>query len=390
MDEYVISNISAILKKVIAPRVQELLPNETPILQKVEVNSGVEPLGNNEFYVSLRTGRHSGVATLPEGAKLNSGKATWSQARVQAKYTFGAFKVSDQAIEASKHSKGAIISLLEENERALREDLGRHMNRQFVGAGDETVAYANGAGSPSTTLIVDHNPAGSVTEDREGTKYLAAGMYIKIGSSDIVQIVSVDSETQVTIGSATWSDNDPVKIASSDLTNVSDEMDGFMAAVDSTGTFQNIARSGNPWWQVARETTNEVLTVERVVKEVLKASQFGKINVGFTNISLFDKFAGLLTALKKTADLKEVLSGGWTGIDIMPGTGLMIDFDIPGGVIQLWDLSSFTIGRLTDLSWLDQGNGNVLRINDYAEWQGVLRHYGNLACKNVRANRLLK
>lgn len=386
---YTITDISNILKKVIAPRVQELLPSETIALNKIQVNSGVTPFGNNEFYVSLRTGRHSGVATLPEGAKLASGKAKWSQARVQAKYTFGTFNLSDQSIAASRSNKGAIVSLLSENERALREDLSRHLNRQMLGAGNKVVATANGAGTASTTLVVDHAPGTGVTEDRAGTKYLAEGMYISIGGGTAVQIASVDSDTQVTLAAAdTWLDNETVVIASPDGT-ASDEMDGFQAAITNTGTFQNIARSGNPWWQSAPEATNEVLTVESVVKQVLKAQEFGKVDVGLTNLSLFNKFGELLTSMKRTSTPKEVLSGGWLGLEILPGVGLVLEFDVPGGEIQLWDFDSFTIGRLEELNWLDVGGGNVLRINDYAEWQGSLKHYGNLACKNVRANRRL-
>ena len=134
------------------------------------------------------------------------------------------------------------------------------------------------------------------------------------------------------------------------------------------------------------ESSNEVLTEDHLVKQILRTSEFGKIDVGFTNLSLFNKFGQLLISLKKTADLKEVLSGGWMGLDILPGVGLMLDFDVPGGEIQLWDFDAVTIGRLADLQWLDTGAGNVLRLTDNAEWQGSLKHYGNYAWKNLRSS----
>lgn len=383
-----ISDISDLLKKVIAPRVEELLPSETVILNKVQVNSGVTDMGNNQFYVSLRVGRHSGIATIAEKVQLPSGQAKWDQARVDAKYTFGVFTVTDQAIEASKSNKGALISVLQENERALRQDIARHMNRQAIGSGSGTVAVANGAqgGGGGTTLTVDHNPSGSVTEDRAGTKYLAEGMYIKIGSGNAVQIDSVDSDTVVTLAVArTWSDNDAIVIASPDGT-ASDEMTGFQAAIAASGTFQTLDHAAYPWWQGVVESTNSVLDETTVVKSVLRASEFGKVSVGITNLSLFNKWGSLLVSLKKTADLKEVLSGGWMGLEILPGVGLLLEFDVPGGEIQLWDFDAVTIGRLTDLQWLDVGGGNVIRLNSNAEWEGALKHYGNLAWKNVRSS----
>ena len=325
-------------------------------------------MGNNQFYVSLRTGRHSGIATIAEGVQLPKGKATWDQTRIDSKYTFGAFNLSDQSIEASKSNKGALVTLLMENERALRVDLARHLNRGAIGAGDGVVAVASTTAN-STTLLVDHNPSGSVTEDRDGTKYLAAGMWIKIASLSAVQIASVDSATQVTLeASRSWNDNDSIVIASPDGT-ASDEVAGFQKAIATSGTFQNLARSTRPWWQGNVETGNIVLRETDLVKPILQASEFGKVDVGFTNYSLFNKFGQLLISLKKTADLKEVLSGGWMGLDILPGVGLMIDFDIPAGEIQLWDFDAVTIGRLAGLQWLDTGGGNVLRLADNAEWQ---------------------
>jgi hypothetical protein len=383
---YEISDISNLLKKVIAPRVEELLPSETVLLNKVKVNSGVTNMGNNQFFVSLRTGRHSGIASIPEGAQLTKGKATWDQARIDAKYTFGTFNLSDQSIEASKSNKGALVSILQENERALRQDLARHLNRGAIGNGDGVVATANG-GATGTTLTVDHAPGTGVTEDRDGTKYLAAGQYIKIGANTANLIVSVDSATQVTLTtSQTWSDNDAVVLASPD-DNASEEVSGFQQAIAASGTFQNIARAGKPWWQGSVESSNSVLTEAHLVKPILEASEFGKVDVGFTNLSLFNKFGELLVTLKRTADLKEVLSGGWMGLQVLPGVGLMLEFDVPGGEVQLWDFDAVTIGRLADLSWLDVGGGNVLRINDYAEWQGSLKHYGNFAWKNVRSSK---
>ena len=382
---YEISDISNLLKKVIAPRVEELLPDETVLLNKIKVNSGVTNMGNNQFFVSLRTGRHSGIATIPEGAQLTKGKATWDQARIDAKYTFGTFNLSDQTIEASKSNKGALVSILVENERALRQDLARHLNRGAIGNGDGVVATANG-GDTNTVLVVDHAPGTNVTEDRAATKYLAAGQYVKVGSNDANLIVSVDSATQVTLtDSITWSDNDAVVIASPD-NNASEEVSGFQQAIAASGTFQNIARSGKPWWQGSVDTDNTVLTEDDLVKPILAASEFGKVDVGITNLSLFNKFGQLLIGLKRTADLKEVLSGGWQGLQILPGVGLMLEFDVPGGEVQLWDFDAVTIGRLAELQWLDVGGGNVLRINDFAEWQGSLKHYGNFAWKNLRSS----
>jgi hypothetical protein len=104
------------------------------------------------------------------------------------------------------------------------------------------------------------------------------------------------------------------------------------------------------------------------------------------NQTLYRKYGVLLTALKKTADLKEVLSGGWKGLDFMGGdASVMLDYDCPDGHVYDIDPKAFTIAQLAPINWLDRGDG-ILRRVDYATWQGVLKWYGNFCVKNVRAN----
>jgi hypothetical protein len=166
---------------------------------------------------------------------------------------------------------------------------------------------------------------------------------------------------------------------------VAQEPMGADGLIVSTGSVQNI--TVNNWWKAAQvEATSEALSEAKMIAAYLKAKEYGDPRFAFLNQSLWKKYGTLLTSLKKTADLKEVLSGGWKGLDFMGGNAsVMLDYDCPDGKVFFIDPDSMTIAQLTPISFIDRGEG-VLRRVDYAAWQGVLRWYGNLCIKNMAAN----
>ena len=378
-----LTNISNILKKVIAPAIQQVLPKETIWYDMLKTNSGVTPLANNNFYLSIRSGRHSGIAAIGEGATLPIGKPAYSQATISAKWMFGTFEITDQVIEAASSSAGSLVNYMMEQTGALKQDFARELNRMFWGAGDEKVALvaAGDAGSGTTLTLA---PVLSINTDIPATKYLAAGMKIDV-NGDTATIASVDSDTQVTLAATiTRSAGEAVKKTDGDGT-VADEPMGADGLIVSSGTVQNIAV--NNWWKAAQvESTSEALSEAKMVAAYMKAKEYGDPRMVFMNQTLYKKYGTLLTSLKQTANLKEVLSGGWKGLDFMGGNAsVVLDYDVPDGKVFFIDPDSMTIAQLTPISFIDRGEG-VLRRVDYASWQGVLRWYGNLCMKNMAAN----
>ena len=383
-----LSNIANVLKKVIAPAIQEVLPQETIWFDMLKTNAGVTPMANNTFYISIRSGRHSGIASVAEGATLPSGKPQWSQANVTAKYVFGTFDITDQVIESAKSSVGSLVNYLMENTKSLKVDFARELNRIFWGAGDETIAkVASGDATTGTTLTLA--PVLAVNTDIPATKYLAAGMNLDINGDNCV-ISTVDSDTQVTlVAGITRVAGENVKKADGDNAVVDEPM-GISGLLVNSGTIQGIDTAASPWFTPAQiETTSEALSEAKMIAAYVKAKEHGDPKFVFMNASLWKKYGTLLTSMKKTSDLKEVLSGGWKGLDFMGGNAsVVLDYDCPDGKVFFIDPDSLTLAQLTPISFIDRGDGLLRRVN-YAAWQGVLRWYGNLCIKNPKANAVL-
>ena len=383
-----LTNIANVLKKVIAPAIQEILPQETIWFDMIKTNSGVTPMANNTFYVSIRSGRHSGIASVAEGATLPSGKPKFSQSNVSAKYVFGTFDITDQVIESAKSSVGSLVNYLMENTKALKIDFARELNRIFWGAGDEIIAKvaATDAGAGTTLTLA---PVLAVNSDIAATKYLAAGMAIDV-NGDTDTIVSVDSNTVVTLTTGfTRVAGENVKKIDGDGAVVDEPM-GISGLLATTCTIQGIDVAANPWFQAGQiETTSEALSEAKMIAAYVKAKEYGDPKFVLLNATLWKKYGTLLTSMKQTANLKEVLSGGWKGLDFMGGNAsVVLDYDCPDGKVFFIDPESLTLAQLTPISFIDRGDGLLRRVN-YAAWQGVLRWYGNLCVKNMKANALL-
>ena len=380
-----ISDIGAVLKKVIAPTIEPQLRKESVLFDKIKRNVGTV-IANNEIYISGRTGRHSGIYTVAEGSEPRSGQAKYTQMKAAMKYAFGTLELTDQAISAAqKGDIKAIASILTTEIEALKDDIRMDLNRQFHGAATGQLCLASASGSSATTLLVDTCPAAGL----DGTEYLAAGMYITIGTGSAVAITSVDSATQVTLAAArTWANNDIVKKEGAD------EMMGLAGLIDdgdNVATIQNIARSSNPWAKSHVEDSTAVLTEAQMINLYLKTLRHGGGKVWLMGETLFSKYGQLLTSMKKTADLKEVLDGGWLGLSFMGGkVGVMLDPDTWDGYAQLVNFDKLTLAQMSNpFEWLEaDAHGGILKRSgsNRTVWEGTLKYYANLCAREFRSH----
>lgn len=441
-----ISDLSNILQKIIDPTIKELLPTKVIFFNALRTNSGVTPMANNTFYVTLRSQRHSGVTSPVEGATLVSGKPSYDQATVASKWSFGAFTITDQALEAAKGDPGSLANYLIEQTDRLRIDFAREMNREFYyGLGDRTATGASsifnanvlaqfsitasgvfttvgnstgsGAGGASGTLL---NWGGLSSTGAETvispTKWLmpygpiqfiasgnfSAGTFSAAGATGTVSTGAITNNSFVLSGTG-------VSLSASGVYyitridgdgNLVNEPSGLRFLIDDGTTAdvttypvvdnasaEGIARTQTYWQSkvatAASATLNSVLTTT-----YLKAKEFGDPKFIMMNQLLYSAYGNSLLGLKRTYDLTEDLLVGWEGVQFAAGAGnvgVLLDYECPDETIFGIDPDAMTLAEMTPISWLDYGQNNLLRYLNNASWQGVLKWYGNLAIKDPRS-----
>jgi hypothetical protein len=387
-----LSAVTNYLKQKLAPNIQDQYAKTTPFLANVKKNIGVE-IANNQFIITVIQSIHSGVAAIGRGETLPTGYAATNRVTIAPKFLFVGFSVEDQDLQMARSNDLALANLMTINEDQMRTAYAKQLNRMFLD-GRGVIATANGAGSGSTTVNVN---ASTPNGDFIPTKYLAPGMYVKIGSGAAVQVASVVSTTQFTIQAArSWSSSDNIVIVGPDG-STGQEPDGglFNALATTNNTFQGIDRTANSWWipQTFTTATDYTTTSRKLEFQledlILQCNEYGKVNSMFMNRKAYKRLANDLQSIQRIVGSVE-LEGGFKGLAFAgPGydVAAVMDYDVPDGVIYGVDFSSFTQVQLAPLDWLElDGTGNILRLQGKATWEGFLRSYINLGLRQAKSN----
>lgn len=406
-----ISNYSAAFKQVIQPFIQDNVPSQTKLLKVLKKNDTVE-FFNNAFYFAVRSNRHGGVVNLANPtAKLRTGYAPTTQGSVTPKYLTATFDLSDVVMKASESKVGAVESALDFQMRSLTTDFSKNINRQYFSDGVGIIAQAGSVGVG--TLSVTY-PGGTAPDDTRGdisgwfgpinydikpTKYFAPGQAIGIGTAaaDVGTISTVTGGTAigtlVVTGAPAINDLDSVYLVDGDENAAgTTEIQGIRAAltVGTATTYAGITIASNDIWQTQYMGTaaNAALTIadmDTVYTSAFEYASEGDRYAWFMNKTLHSKYGQLLTALRKTVNKTELVSG-WSGLAYEAGNGevgVFLDYDCPDGEAVLLNLDTWTVCQVADMGFVQD---NLLRRSDYITFQKVFSWYTNLACRCPAAN----
>lgn len=404
-----LSDFDAALKEVIQPYIQDNIPSQTKMLKVLKKNENVQ-FFNDTFFAPIRSNRHGGVVNLAsENAKLRTGSAPTVRAQVSPKILTGTFDIGDVVKKASANDKGAVESAMNFQMKSLKSDFAKNINRQYMSDGVGVIAQVAGSVGVGT-LTVQYPDAnlddgrsidwyGTINGDIKPTKYFTPGQAIGIGTgaADVGTIQTVSytngnaTGTIVVSGAPAIVANDSVYFVDGDETGAgTSEIQGMRAAL-STGTasYAGLARTSDIWNpQFMGTAANAALSIsdmEVIYMSAMEYAQEGDRYAWFMNRSLYTKYGDLLTAMRRTVDKTELVSG-WTGLKFEAGmgeVGVYMDFDVPDGEAILVNLDTWTVCQVADMSFVED---NALRRSDYITFQKVFSWYTNLMCVCPAAN----
>ena len=109
----------------------------------------------------------------------------------------------------------------------------------------------------------------------------------------------------------------------------------------------------------------------------------------FVNVTLYQKYGDLLTAMRRSVNTAELL-GGWTGLEFAAGAGrvgVFLDYDVPDGEVIILDMDTWTMCQVSDLDWLEEPNaGALIRLNNTIKYQATIAWFANVMCLAPAAN----
>ena len=169
---------------------------------------------------------------------------------------------------------------------------------------------------------------------------------------------------------------------------------GVNAALSSstgTSTYAGIARS-TTGWAPQFGSALEALSLSRMENAYLKAREYSAPKdqyAIFVNVTLYQKYGDLLTAMRRSVNTAELL-GGWTGLEFAAGAGrvgVFLDYDVPDGEVIILDMDTWTMCQVSDLDWLEEPNaGALIRLNNTIKYQATIAWFANVMCLAPAAN----
>jgi hypothetical protein len=401
-----LSDVTNTLQKVIMPFIQDNFNKQTILLDQVKKNKGVTFM-NNYFYAPIRTSRHGGITNLADdGNTLVSGSSSTGQASVAVKILTGTFDISKLTMDATKTDKGAVANALTFQASTLASDFAKDVNRQYFSDGVGVLAQVSGSVGAGTMSLVypDSNLDdgrsidwyGTINNDIAAAEYIQPGMVLGIGTAgaDLGTVSSVSGNTVVMTGSPAIVANDSVyRVDGNGEGAGTSEIQGVRAALSSstgTSTYAGVARSTSGWTPQLG-TTAGALTLsemESVYLAAKKHAQMGDRYAIFVNKSLYKKYGDLLTSMRRTVNETDLL-GGWTGLEFAAGAGkvgVFLDYDTPDGEVLIINLDTFTVTQVSDMGWMEDPSGSLVRRRDAITYQATMVWFTNLICLAPGAN----
>jgi hypothetical protein len=380
--------LQAVLNTVIMPAVKDQMYEKAPSWQLVggwsaakqvatRANVGVDKFENNKMYISIRDGYHSGIVNIQPGQKYQYGQPQWDQTYNQIKTLVGSFIIPKAVLNTS--DKGAVIRPLMNNSRSLANDMAMESNRQLYTKGDGVIATAASAsGGTSTTLYLTPSVNGDIVYSR----YFPKGLIIAVGASGPMTVASATGNTVTLVSpGGTWSASDPINRVNGSNVNC-DSLDGFPEMVSASITYQNLSVAAAPLWASSEDAAIETLTGSTIQSKMFSqyflANQTGSVNWILANRHAFQCYGESLTGQVRF-DPKEVLTGGWVGLDFMAGQAkILLDFDCNDDSIYFMTMDEVIFGEFQPLEWEKGTDGMLFKIQQQLDYEVTASWMGNI------------
>jgi len=389
--------LDPVLKKVILPAVKAQMYERAPLWQVFggwnaekqvaeRANVGVDRFENNEMYIPIRTSYHSGVVAIGVSAKYRYGQPTINTTKQPIRTIVGSFTIPKQVLNVS--DAGAVVKPLAFYSKTLAFDMAMDCNRQLYGTSSGVIATTVTSGSSATTIALTPSTNGDVDYSR----YLPPGTRISVGGA-ATTVATVTGDNSITVSPAiSWDAGDSIsKLDGDDAAVV--ELDGLASLVAASGSYQGLDTSTANVWKSYVEATSESLTPTTIRPKMhtayFKANKVGQVKWIVMNAKAFQVYGQSLED-RLRATQKEVLSGGWLGLDYMGGNAkVLLDYDCPDDKIHFLSTDDIVFGIFQDLEWEKGTDGTLLKIAQKLDYEVTASWMGNIATHARDAHALL-
>lgn len=373
-----LTTVSAILKEIYEPDMQDQMNNETKGMKRIERTSeGVtNDVGGRYVTFPLRVGRNHGIGARNENEALpTAGQQKTVAARVGLKYLYGSIRFTGQTLKLAETNKQAFASAVDEEMSGLKRDLSKDSNFQF---------YNDGTGKRATLTADGVN---TITVDT--VQYLEVDMMIDIIDTDNVtvhasnrMITAINTTTLVVtyngadVSAATAAGDYVVRTG-----NLNKEVTGLTSIIKDTGTLYNVDPTTTPLWKAINNNnagTPRALTEALMTKVVDDVhANGGNVTVGFYNRGVRRAYFNLLKSERRHVNTTK-FEGGFSGLAFTTDDGdipLVSDDDAPTKKIFFVNEKQIKLYQESDWEWMDYDGNKFDKVTGFDAYEATMFKY---------------
>lgn len=398
-----LTTLDAILKNLYRGPIEELLNQETFLIDQVEKTSAhqIGTFTGRQIIIPVHTSRNRGRGGTTDGGGLAvAGSQGYLDAIVPPRYFTQGIELTDMLVEQSKSDEGAFIRGLESEMQGAMTDLRKDISRMAYGTGDGVLANCT-ATQTATTFSVD---SGQYIAIGDTVDVLTKGTGAVKGAGLTVSAVAFTG-TANTAGqaNANITVSSSVSVTAADAVYVTgsrnNEFDGLQNMFNTGRTLHQINSSTNPIWDsnvisAGQANPSEDLFIQLAQRIRLRAGNKGtSIDWFLTTLGVQRRLAGAYVSQKRWNDAKVLdIDGGYSAIMVAAGgkpVPVISDVDAPTGKAFAISKDSLAWAQLAPPDWLEapDGNGGIMTLKDastagqkLAIWQGWVKWYAAFVC----------
>lgn len=384
-----LTTVSAILKEVYEPKLQEQLNDDAVTLKRIEKSSdGISTtVGGKYVEFGVHVRRNSGIGARNELEALPvAGQQGWNQARVALKYLYGLARLSGQAMELADKNYQAFASTLDQEMTGLNDDLTVDQNRQVYGDNTgrlSTVATAHAASTlftPTPGLVI-YAQLGEQVDVIDGTTLGNPSPTVKLSNAQVTAINTATGE--ITLSAAVTSAVGDILVRTG---NVNREWTGFNKIIAASGAVYNLDPAAEPLWASvvdANGGTNRALSEGLMISLVDRIrANGGKVTAIFANLGVRRAYFNLLTQQRRFTNTKE-FAGGFTGLSFTTDAGeipVVVDVMAPFNRMYFINENAITLYREGDWSFMNRDGSNWQRVIGFDAYEATMFQYSEIGC----------
>lgn len=400
------TQLADILEKDIMPSVKMQLYKKAPLWEifggfqadeaagmiENRVNPPSIEFKNDKIYVTIENGRPNTDGIDP-GEKFGYGLVSTDQGYVGFVTPVGAFIIPKSVLRMK--DGGAIVNALNYKNKSTTNALAMSLNRQCYGDATATLGVVAASGSSTTVTLKPKNTASTLYNNDIplAIRNFAVGMKIKVGANAICSVSSISGANSIVVDATQTlvAGTSVIKYNASDA--VAAELDGLSLIVDDASTYLTIDVATSASWASyvdANSGAAKAYADGDWDLAYLQAAVLGDPRYIMCNMTEFKKYGASLVSQKRFSS-KEMLSGGWKGLEYMGGNAsIIMDPDCPDDKVFFLSPEEMFRAELYPLEFEPGTLGNGQRLVQQLDYEVVMDTACNIGTTVRSAHSLLE